>query len=164
MISSILKTPIKSVKKYLANYSLGLIITREKRTCTKIASYLGIGHDSVYRFLAKAHYYLPFFPGIMINIVRYFSKYGNGWLILDDTAISKIFSRFIEGTGYIYNSALGRTERGMSIVVLAWSNGKITIPIGFKCWHSKEVIGIKSYKTKIEPLSTQSEKFRFLTT
>ncbi len=35
-------------------------------------------------------------------------------------------------------------------MVIAWSNGKITIPIGFEWWISKEYIEKENYRKKIE--------------
>jgi hypothetical protein len=99
--------------------------------------------------LSKNTNIAAFFPDIMIEMAKHFHSKKNGWLIVDDTALSKIHAKYIEGVQWIYNSSLRRPEKGICIVVLAWTNGDITIPIGFRCWHSKKT-AIENYKTKIQ--------------
>lgn len=130
-------------------YVLGLILVKDKRACTKIAKIFKVSHDSVNRFLSKNANIAAFFPDIMIEMAKHFHNKKNGWLIVDDTALSKIYAKYIEGVQWIYNSSLRRPEKGICIVVLAWTNGDITIPIGFRCWHSKKT-NQENYKTKIQ--------------
>ena len=130
-------------------YVLGLILVKEKKACTKIAKIFKISHDSVNRFLSKNANIAALFPDLMIEMAKHFHSRKNGWLIVDDTALSKIHAKYIEGVHWIYNSSLRRPEKGICIVVLAWTNGDITIPIGFRCWHSKKT-DKENYKTKIQ--------------
>jgi hypothetical protein len=83
-------------------------------------------------------------------MANHFAKQKPGFLIVDDSAVSKIFAQCIEKLAWIYNSSLGRPERGLCIVVVAWSNGDITIPLAFTWWFSKKVIDEEKYKTKIQ--------------
>lgn len=39
---------------------------------------------------------------------------------------------------------------GYAIVVLAWTNGKTTIPLDFEFWFSKDVVSPDNYFTKIQ--------------
>jgi SRSO17 transposase len=130
-------------------YVLGLILVKDKRACTKIAKIFKVSHDSVNRFLSKNANIAALFPDLMIEMAKHFHDRKNGWLIVDDTALSKIHAKYIEGVHWIYNSSLRRPEKGLCIVVLAWTNGDITIPIGFRCWHSKKT-DKENYKTKIQ--------------
>jgi len=143
----ILKPVSSKIKSAFLSYVLGLILTKNKKTCSSMAKVLGVTHDFLYRFLSKTYLLLPLLPHLMISLVNHFDKEKLGWLIIDDTTISKPFARFLEGVSQIYNTALGRTDRGLSIVVIAWSNGKITIPLKFGWAFHKDVAG-DNYKTK----------------
>lgn len=140
----------ESVKKNFVFYILGLILNLEKKNCTKMAKVLNKSHDALYRFLAKHNLFVPLFPSFFIKMANHFAKQKPGFLIVDDTAVSKIFARCIEKLAWIYNSSLGRPERGLCIVVVAWSNGDITIPLTFTWWFSKKVVDKDCYKTKIQ--------------
>ena len=150
MSTSTLKKITESVKKNFTFYILGLILNLEKKNCTKMAKVLNKSHDALYRFLAKHDLFVPLFPSFFIKMANHFAKQKPGFLIVDDTAVSKIFAQCIEKLAWIYNSSLGRPERGLCIVVVAWSNGDITIPLAFTWWFSKKVVDKDCYKTKIQ--------------
>lgn len=150
MSTSTLKKISTSVKKNFVFYVLGLILNREKKNCTKMAKVLNKSHDALYRFLAKRDLFVPLFSSFFIKMANYFAKQKPGFLIVDDTAVSKIFAQCIEKLAWIYNSSLGRPERGLCIVVIAWSNGDVTIPLAFTWWFSKKVVDKDCYKTKIQ--------------
>lgn len=137
------------VKGSLIKYVLGLILSQERKYCTKIAKFFGVSHDSIYNFFLKNSDFAALFPDLMIKLAQYFHSKNNGWLIIDDTALSKIYAKYIEGIHWVYNSSLGRPERGLCIVVIAWTDGDMIIPIGFDWWFSKE-ISPEKYATKIE--------------
>jgi hypothetical protein len=150
MSSVTLKKISESVKKYFIFYILGLILSLEKKNCTKMAKVLNKSHDALYRFLSKHNLFIPFFPSFFINMANHFAQQKNGYLIVDDSALSKIFAKCIEKLSWVYNSSLGRPERGLCIVVVAWSNGDVTIPLTFSWWFSKKVVAKEHYKTKIQ--------------
>ena len=145
-----LKKIAESVKKNFTFYILGLILNRERKNCTKMAKVLNRSHDTLYRFLANHAIYIPLFPAFFIKVANHFAKQKSGYLIVDDSAVSKIFAKSIERLAWIYNSSIGRPERGLCIVVVAWSNGNVTIPLIFSWWFSKKVIDKENYKTKIQ--------------
>lgn len=147
MKKSIVKKLNKKMKKGLLLYALGLILNKEKKSCTKIASFLKIAHDFLYRFLSKTDIFLPLFPSLMIEIANHFAKIKEGWLIIDDTSINKVFAKLLAGVCDIYDSALGRPSRGLCVVIIAWSNGVVTIPIGFDWYFQRYIVG-DYYKTK----------------
>jgi SRSO17 transposase len=150
MSTSTLKKTTKSVKKNFIFYILGLILNLEKKNCTKMAKVLNKSHDALYRFLAKHNFFIPLFSQFFIKMANYFAQQKSGYLVVDDSAVSKMFAKCIERLAWIYNSSLGRPERGLCIVVIAWSNGDITIPLTFTWWFSKKVVDRDHYKTKIQ--------------
>lgn len=98
-----------------------------------MASVLGRGsHDQFTRILsriASARQTL-----LMLAASRLFGVLKGGVLIIDDTVIKKQFARVIEYIFWVYSSKEERTVLGMNIVVLCWSNGTVTIPLGFRVW------------------------------
>jgi len=137
----------EKVKQGFLSYALGLILTEGKSTCTKMASLFGIKHDFLYRFLSKANFLIPIFPELMFSIVNQFNRQKQGWLIIDDTVLSKRFAKMLAGVYSVYNSALGRPEKGFTLVVIAWSNSQVTIPLKFICHFHKDLVG-EMYQTK----------------
>jgi len=63
----------KTIKNFLL-YALGLILNKEKQSCTKMSKRLGISHDRLYNILSKSKILLPLFPKLMISIAKHFSK------------------------------------------------------------------------------------------
>jgi len=60
------------------------------------------------------------------------------------TVISKRFARIIENLAWVYDSKIGKSILGLNIVLIAWSNGKITIPLAIRVYQKS------SGKTKID--------------
>lgn len=144
---------IKSAKQHIEKYAAGLILTPTKKNCTQMAAQLSETHDSIYKTLQKEKLLLPIFPELLIDIVCKFSATRKGWLIIDDTLITKSFAEFLEGAERHFNTAIGRSERGLSVVTISWSDGEITIPLSFEFWVSKDLLG-EQYRTKIELAKT----------
>jgi len=132
---------------YVIRYIAGLILSPERKTCTKISKLFGISHDTIYQFLLSHEKLLILFPQLLICVVKHFSRQKKGWLIFDDTGISKRFAKFIEGATQYYNTCENRLDHGISLVVIAWSNGSVIIPIGYSFWYHKNV-SQGSYKKK----------------
>ena len=88
-----------------------------------MAEQLSETHDAIYQTLQKQKLLLPVFPKLLIDMVRHFSATRKGWLIIDDTTITKLFSESIEGIDSHYNASIGRCERGLCVVTIAWSDG-----------------------------------------
>lgn len=55
----------------------------------------------------------------------------SGWLMIDDTVIEKPYAKKIECVYWQYSSKNNGFIEGISLTVLAWSDGKRTIPIRF---------------------------------
>jgi len=129
------------VKKiYIIRYIAGLILSNERKTCVGISRLFGVSHNSIYRFLLQQDFLLKLFPDLLICIAKHFDKQKKGWLVFDNTGISKRYSKFIEGVTEYYNSNESRLDYGISLVVVAWNNGNITIPINYDCWIHKDLV------------------------
>jgi len=58
----------------------------------------------------------------------------DGFLILDDTVIPKPYSKRLEGFSYIYDHSQNKCVYGICVVLLAWTNGIIKLPIAYKVY------------------------------
>ena len=149
-MKQLLKNFTKKTTQNFLLYTLGLILNKEKKTCTKIAGIFRISHDRIYRILSKTKVLSKLFPKLQISLIKHFSQNKKGHLIIDDTAMLKPFSSCLPGVWYIFDTIFGRAEKGFRKVVLVWSNGNITIPLDFKWLFSKDLVGNKyENKTKI---------------
>jgi len=124
-------------------------LNKEKNVCTKMAGCLKVTHDFLYKVLKKSGLLKTACLKIMFAIANYFSKQKKGWLIIDDTTMSKPFIKLLAGAYTIYNTALGRPDRGFNLVVIAWSNGHVTIPLKFEWYFHRDISG-EYFRTKTE--------------
>jgi len=140
---------LEKIKYYLVLYIAGLILSEKGKWCTSIAKKVGVKHDTIYRFLTKFVCLNEFLSTVAQKMIAVHEQNKKGYLIIDDTAISKIHAKSIYGIGAIYNSATKNScDKGFSVVLLLWTNEIITIPIAFKIWFNEEVIGKTYYHTK----------------
>ena len=147
------------VKNVTKNYVKALVFCIGKRTFTNMANFLGISHDLVNRTLGQAVELEQEISSELVQIANAHAKRSKGFLIIDDSNVSKKYSKEIEGVAKVYNCAEKRSGLGYCMVALCWSNGKVTIPIGFGYWIPEEIAG-DTYKTKIQIACALLEEFR----
>jgi hypothetical protein len=124
------------------NYIKGLMCVFENASCVALSRVNKCSHDSLTRVL-KGQKFL--WQTLLENFVlRTFGKLQGGWLIIDDTIISKQFARKIENLSWIYDSKVGKAILGLQIVLIAWSNGKVSLPLAIRVYQKG------SGKTKID--------------
>ncbi len=131
-----------SLPKNAINYIQGLICVFENANCASLSKIIGCSHDSLTRILNERK--LSWQTLLESFTLRIFGKLHDGWLIIDDTVISKRFAREIENLAWVFDSKIGKSIRGLNIVLIAWSNGKITIPLMIKVYRKA------NGKTKID--------------
>jgi len=129
--------------KTIVSYLKGIFYCPSKLTCTMMASVLGNrgSRDQFTRLLSHAAAVGQTL--LMTSICRLFGELKGGFLIIDDTVIKKQYARVIQNIFWVYSSKETRSVLGMNIVVLCWSNGCVTIPLGFRVWKNNG-------KTKID--------------
>lgn len=113
-------------------YIKGLLIVSETATCTAISRVVGHSHDNLSRILRDTK--LEWRTLLSSFIRKILGRLTNGYLMIDDTVINKSFAKVIENISWVFCSKEGRSVLGFNIVVLAWSNGAITIPLAIKIW------------------------------
>ncbi len=120
------------LQKNAINYLKGLLCVFENANCVALARISKCSHDSLARVLNGK----KFSWQILLQnfLLRTFGKLQNGYLIIDDTVISKRFSKTIENLAWIFDTKIGKSILGLNIVMLAWSNGVVTIPLAIKVY------------------------------
>ena len=114
------------------NYVKGIMCVFENANCVSLAKVADCSHDSLTRALKRKKFS---WQTLLQNfILRTFGKLQDSWLIIDDTLISKPFAKSIENLSWIFDSKIGKSILGLQIVLIAWSNGKITIPLAFRVY------------------------------
>jgi len=128
-------------------------------TATFLTREFGYSHDVITRFL-KSTFDLE---GIIFRLIyRWFGILNQGFLIIDDTVIPKVYGKKFGQAQYVYSSVLNRSVFGYQIVFLVWTNGIITIPLGWRYYQkatdgktkimlAQELLGEAKDKWKLKP-------------
>jgi len=125
-----------SLPKNALRYLKGLLCIFENANCVALARISQCSHDSLTRVLNGKKFC---WQTLLQNfLLRTFGKLQAGYLIIDDTVISKRFSRAIENLTWVFDSKIGKSIRGLNLVMLAWSNGEITIPLAIKVYQKNQ--------------------------
>lgn len=98
-------------------------------TATFLSFQFGYSHDGITRFLSSG---FPWKKILLRLIVLWFGLLKGGYLIIDDTVLAKPYGKKFAQACFAYSSCLDKVVYGYHIVLLAWTNGFITIPLSFK--------------------------------
>lgn len=90
-------------------------------------------HDSLTRRLSKS---FPWENLMLFLVQRLFGILSGGYLLIDDTVIAKPYAKRMKGACFVYSSLLQKVVYGYNVVLLCWTNGKLTIPLGWR-WYRK---------------------------
>lgn len=131
-----------SLPKNAISYVKGLLCVFENATCMSLSEISKCSHDSLARVLNGQK--LTWQILLISFILRTFGKLQDGYLIIDDTVISKQFAKKIENLSWVFDSKIGKSILGLNLVMIAWSNGKVTIPLAFRVYQKN------SGKSKID--------------
>ncbi|MBI5470068.1 transposase [Candidatus Kaiserbacteria bacterium] len=126
-----------STSRGVFTYLTGLLSVAERATCAALVRMQrGISHDGLTRLLQRETLdWQTLLSSIVASIV---GRLSTGYLIIDDTVIDKTFARAIEGIAWVYSSKENRSILGLSVVVLCWSNGTVTVPLGLRIWRKDD--------------------------
>jgi len=92
-----------------------------------------IAHDSISRWLASS----TFTPSELWNQTRELVNKQTGYLISDDTLLSKKYSRVNELAKKQYSGNSHGLEMGISLVNLLWTNGEEFIPVDYRVYQKE---------------------------
>lgn len=97
---------------------------------SRVAPTGGMAHDSVTRWLMKA----DFRPQDLWRYAKPLVHTDTGYLVLDDTVISKPFARNIDLARHQYSGREHREINGIGIVNLLWTDGSEYVPIDYRLY------------------------------
>jgi len=89
-----------------------------------------------------------------------------GYLVIDETEVSKMFSKVTQGLAWIFSHKEGRYIFGYQLVVICWTNGTVTLPIGWKIYDphtgkTKTDLAIELMRYCLDVLRIQPVAFLF---
>ncbi|GIW36961.1 MAG: transposase [Meiothermus sp.] len=117
----------------VVKYLQALLVSVANHTCAGLADAVeGIAHDTLNRLLKGKTQLLAMLQHLAIKPVQ-----KGGYLILDDTTLQK----FTTGLGCIFkvkDSKTGGFILGIQVVLLLWTNGTLSVPVGFHLYRGKE--------------------------
>lgn len=127
-------------------YVTGLLVRVHNANCVRLAASVGVSHDHLSRVLKTSDGRV--FSHVSTLILKTLGNFSSGSLVIDDTTISKLFARIIEGCSWLWSSNDERVVFGYQVVVLLWSNGTISIPLAWEFY--KKIEDKKNQRTKID--------------
>lgn len=131
-----------SLPKNVIHYIKGLMCVFENANCLSLSEINQCSHDSLTRVLNGKKFC---WQTLLQNFtLRTFGKLQGGYLMIDDTVISKQFAKRIENIAWIFDSKTKKSILGINLVLIAWSNGKVAIPLAFRVYQKE------TEKTKID--------------
>jgi len=147
-------------------YTDFLIVNTQYATATSLSSALGasVSHDSITRLLNGTDINSKALWQVAKPLIR---KYGSpsGILAIDDTVAAKPHMQENEIITWHYDHSVGRKVKGFNLLTAVYTNGAISVPIGFEIVRKTrvsvdEVTGKETRKAEI----TKNEHFRTLVT
>jgi hypothetical protein len=110
-----------------------LLVAVSNHTCVGLADAVeGVCHDTFHRLLTGQIQLLAILQRLVNKLVQ-----KGGYLILDDTTLQK-FTTGLDCTHKVRDSKTGGFILGIQVVLLVWTNGTITVPVGFHLYRGKE--------------------------
>ena len=117
-------------------YPLLVILSIGKKSFETMGKIIGKSGDTVARLLPDLQTSFSLTQEISRHIFKDKKKL---FFIIDDTLIKKISSQFIEGTGFFFDTKIGRRIIAFRAIFGMISDGRHTIPIDVDYLFSKEV-------------------------
>lgn len=118
-------------------YLVALICRNTRTSCCSLSVLCArISHDRLQRLLyEKFAWSRRLWDCFAASLVR-----EGGYLIIDDTTWVR-FAMKSEAVSWVWSSTHARTVRGMQVVLLIWTDGRVKVPLGIRLWkkggHSK---------------------------
>lgn len=126
-------------------YPIALLLsTSRRKTFEALGRDIGISGDTIIRRVNKS---ATTVDELVLYAKKLFKK--KAYLLIDDTLILKIYSRYIEGACDNYSSSDGRSYRSLCSVVAMITDGNTALPIDQVIWTSAE-FSQTTYKKKWE--------------
>lgn len=121
-----------SLTPALEAYLTALIYRNTRTSCLALASLCaGMSHDKLNRLLrTRLHWSRRLWTSFACLIVG-----EGGYLVLDDTTWQR-YAKHAEAVGWVWSSTAGKVVRGMQVVLLIWTDGRLKVPVGMRVWRA----------------------------
>ena len=124
------------LKNTVLNYSFAAILSTGKLSFENVGRILQTSGDTAKRLLPSKKKSLE----VCQSICRwFFRKDKRIYVTVDDTLLKKFYSRYMQGTGYFYDSKMGRRINAYKLILGIISNKKFAIPSFCAYLFSKEL-------------------------
>lgn len=124
---------------FIVTYSKALLSAPWRFTLVYLSAFSRTSHDFLTRGLQKKYSFKQLLQTLLSD-----KMLGEGYIILDETDVDKSFAKHIKGLSWIFSHRKNKYIFGLHLVVMVWTNEKVTIPLAWKIY-SKQ-----NGKTKID--------------
>jgi hypothetical protein len=138
------------ISKKVSMYVALIILTPERKNYASMAQSNKIAYEKVYIRNKAVGDYIDESSRFLLSLVKSRATDENqGYLIVDFTLLQKPYAEHIPSVTYDYDGTTKRTQKGMSVGFIFWSDGIITIPLNFQFWLRKKDAG-ELYRKKTD--------------
>ena len=114
---------------FIVAYATALLSAPWRFTLVYLSLFSSTSHDFLTRGI-KQRYQWKTLLGLLLNN----KLLSEGYLIIDETDVDKSFAQKIPCLGWIYSHRKNKYIFGLHIVVVVWTNTKITLPLAWKIY------------------------------
>lgn len=153
-IQSVLKNLSEVIHQVPSKISLHIalmLMSSERKNYASMARANNISYNRVYiRTDDEAEELVAVCTEFLQSLIKYIAAEKDaGYLIIDFTVLLKRFAECIPDVTYDYDGVTKRVEKGLSLALMVWSNGDVTIPFNIDFWLKKKDAG-ELYRKKTE--------------
>lgn len=125
--------------EFIVAYATALLSAPWRFTLVYLSLFSGTSHDFLTRGLKKRYQWKQILQTLLSNHLL-----SEGYVIIDETDVDKSFAEKIPCLGWLWSHRKNKYIFGLHIVVIVWTNTKITIPLAWKIYKKD------SGKTKLD--------------
>lgn len=118
-----------NISQIIVTYCRGLLRAPWRFNIVYLSLRLSQSHDSLTRALHKRYSWKT-----VLNHIVQAHNLSEGYLIIDETEVMKMYSRIAHGLSWIFSHKENRHIFGYQIVMICWTNNRVTIPLGWKIY------------------------------
>ena len=115
--------------EFIVTYATSLLSAPWRFTLVYLSLFSGTSHDFLTRGIKKKYQWKQILQTLLNTRVL-----SEGYLIIDETDVDKSFGEKIPCLGWIYSHRKNKYIFGLHIVVICWTNERITIPLAWKIY------------------------------